>query len=279
MRRSTVAIVVVGLLAAAAAATSSLTGEEPGMTPLVEAKTPTQGDLATFSATRVFFGHQSVGSNVIAGVSDLFVEPGSPPLAVVETRDAIAADGGFLSHTHVGVNGDPLGKFDDFAAILGGSLGDEVDIAVLKLCYVDVTASTDVEQLFAAYANLMERLETEHPDVRFLYATAPLSTDRGWKQVVKAWIGRDDQMGPADNLARQRYNELVRQRYGDTGRLFDIAAVESTIADAPTSRQLDGATYYVLNQGFAADPGHLNPLGSRAAGAEFIRLVAAQKAR
>lgn len=249
-------------------------GKEPTGTASVKITEPDSDDLREFASTRVFFGHQSVGGNVISGVAPTFEAAGRSAPAVVETRESPSAELGVLAHAYVGANGDPLGKFRDFAEIVNGPLGDGVDVALMKLCYVDVVASTDVNAVFAAYSAMMAELERKHPSVRFLYTTVPLSTDRRWKAVVKSWIGRDDQMGPADNIARERYNELVRARYGSSGRLYDIAAVEATMRDAPTRRNSDGRTYYVLNDALAADPGHLNELGSRLAAAELIRMVA-----
>lgn len=275
MRRPVVLVVAGVVLALTAGVAWALTGKEPEVPASVAAKSPNPDDIASFVTARVFFGHQSVGSNVIAGAESLFSGQ-SQALTVVETRDVVPDEGGFLAHAHVGVNGDPFGKFDDFASIIDGPLGMEVDVAILKLCYVDVTAGTDVQRVFDAYSALMERLEADHPKVRFIYTTVPLSTDWSWKQVVKSWIGRDDQMGPADNVSREQYNQLVRQRYGDTGRLFDIAAIESTLEDGPTLRTLNGRNYYVLHGGLASDPGHLNDLGSRVAATELIRVVAAQ---
>lgn len=111
-----------------------------------------------------------------------------------------------------------------------------------------------------------------------MYTTVPLTTDRGWKAVVKSWIGRDDQMGPADNQARQRYNELIREKYGHSGQLFrhrrrrvDAAAG----AGRAGLRRRD-----VLRAQWSVDwqrPGHLNDLGARLAAAEFIRVVAASE--
>ena len=46
---------------------------------------------------------------------------------------------------------------------------------------------------------------------------------------VKATIGTADRRGPADNLARHRYNTLVRERYAPTGRLFDIAQFDHLV--------------------------------------------------
>lgn len=249
-------------------------GREPEVVASVNVAEPDADDLAVFRSAKVFFGHQSVGANVISGVAPTYQAVGESAPAVVETREALSPDAGVLAHAHVGTNGDPFGKFADFASIMDGALGEQVDVAVLKLCYVDVVASTDVEAVFAAYSATMSDLERRHPGVRFVYTTVPLSTDRGWKATIKSWIGSDDQMGPADNLSRQRYNELVRARFGASGRLFDIAAVEATIADTPTLRNADGQDYYVLNAALAADPGHLNDLGARVAATEFIRVVA-----
>lgn len=235
---------------------------------------PSADEIRTFAGTRVFFGHQSVGANVISGVEAIYASS-EVPLQIVQARQPESGGDGFLAHARMGVNGDPLGKFADFTAVLDGPLGNQVDVAVLKLCYVDVVAGTDVEALFDRYVSMMDDLERAHPSVRFIYATAPLTTDRGWKSTVRSWLGQDDRMGPADNVARQRYNELIRQRYSGTGRLFDVAAIEATMAGAPTQRQLDGEPYFVLNGALATDPGHLNELGSALAGAEFIRVVSA----
>ncbi len=247
-------------------------GKDSAMVP-IEIPTPAQDELVDFGQTRVFFGHQSVGANVISGVQAVFAEAGAPAPVVLETRDAAAARGGFLAHAYVGVNGDPLGKLADFTSALSGPMGDQVDVAVLKFCYVDVVAGTDVQALFDAYSRTMTELEASHPGIRFLYTTVPLTTDWSWKQVLKSWIGQDDQMGPADNVARERYNRLIRERYGSSGRLFDIAAVEATMVQDPMSRKDGDQTYYVLNSRLASDAGHLNELGQRAAAVAFIDAV------
>jgi hypothetical protein len=46
-------------------------------------------------------------------------------------------------------------------------------------------------------------------------------------------------------MARERYNTLVRERYGASGRLFDIARVESTTPSAErTTGEYEGRSYY-----------------------------------
>lgn len=275
-RKLLLVALAVTLVVVAAASARVLHGRSATVPAAVEKKTPTATELASFSDRKIFFGHQSVGMNIIDGLQATYSPSGRPTLTVVESRTAPARTGGYLAHAPMGVNGDPIGKFADFTTVMNGSMGKAVDVAMLKLCYVDVTAQTDVDALFKKYSAMMAQLEAAHPDVTFIYTTVPLTTDRGWKQKVKSWLGRDDQMGPADNAARERYNQLVRKQYSQTGRFFDIAAVESTMDSAPAERKRDGVPYYVLNNGLAADPGHLNGVGSRAAAAEFVSVVAAQ---
>ncbi|WP_344812778.1 hypothetical protein [Microlunatus aurantiacus] len=192
---------------------------------------------------------------------------------IVETR-ALVQSSSFLAHAKVGMNRDPRGKLTEFANILDDGLGAEIDVAVMKFCYADVTASTDGTALFDAYCTAIDDLRERHPGVKFVHATVPLTTDRCWKAKTKALLGRDDRRGPADNLARERYNSMVRARYADTDGVFDIAAVEATMQQQPTVRHLSGQRYLVLNRALSSDAGHLNSLGSQVAAAEFVRALA-----
>src|SRR5689334_6048679 len=100
---------------------------------------------------RIFFGHQSVGENLLAGV-----KTAAPALRIVETRDAV--DGPGLYHAKIGRNEAPLTKLEDFERVLD-KLGPNLDVALVKLCYIDFSPSTDVDALFTAYQAMLERLE------------------------------------------------------------------------------------------------------------------------
>lgn len=235
---------------------------------------PSERELDAFAETTVLFGHQSVGANVLDGIAAVYARADLPSPMIVGAREGVPSQPGVV-HAFVGVNGDPFGKFEAFRDLVDGQIGEAATVALVKLCYTDITSGTDAAAVFDGYTALMAELEAQHPDIAFLYTTVPLSTDRGWKANLKAFVGRDDQMGPADNVVRQQYNELVRAEYADTGRLFDIAAVESTMATDPTERGTGDAPYYVLNAALSSDAGHLNELGARAAAGELIRVVAA----
>lgn len=242
-------------------------------------------ELAAAAGTRVFFGHQSVGGNVLDGVADVYAARGLPAPDLVEAGDAsgVAARssegrGGLWSHAYLGQNGDPFGKIEDFDARIRGGVGREVDVAFMKLCYVDVTHSTDVDALFTRYRETMAALGRDFPDVEFLHVTTPLTTEADLpsrlKSMVKGLLGRDGVEGSADNAARERFNSMMRDEY-DADRLFDLAGIESTLPDGTrASGSHDGQSWFALYDGYASDSGHLNEDASAMAAAHLLALVA-----
>lgn len=240
----------------------------------LELPDPTNDDLRAVEGSRIFFAHQSVGGNVLSGIDPLYATASEAAPRIVETRVPVQSSSSFLAHAKVGRNRDPHSKLAEFSGILNDGLGADLDVAVLKFCYADVTAATDVNELFDAYWATIDGLKARHPAVRFVHATVPLTSDRSWKARTKALLGRGDQRGPADNLARERYNARMRERCGDAGIMFDIAAVEATIQQQPMVRHLNGERYFVLNRALSSDAGHLNNVGSVAAANEFVSAVA-----
>lgn len=228
---------------------------------------PTAAQWERFAATRVFFGHQSVGANVLTGLAALGHD------AIVESSVAVPGQDGMVLHAFLGTNGDPQSKLDAFVDVIDGGMDAVIDVAILKFCYVDVDAGTDVAALVNSYTEVIAALQSRHPDITFLYATVPLTTARDLKATVKSWIGRDAGMGPEDNVARQEFNAEMRRRFGNSDLLFDIAAVEAGIDKGVSAKTHSGHDYYVLNDSFAADPGRLNAQGARAAASEFVRTV------
>lgn len=263
------AVVGVLIVAGAGGAAYFWNPRLPAAAPNRAADTITSGELERAAATRTFFGHMSVGWNVLSGIQDIYSTKGLPPPAITQIQLGAAApelpDGtGVILHTEIGVNGDPLGKLANFAAAIRGGLGKKVDVAVLKFCFTDITNHTDVDAVFAAYRNTMDALQKEYPQVRFVHATVPLAiAPSGIRANLRALLKGDD------NAARLRYNELVRETYGSDD-LFDIAAVEST---AP-----DGSRLTSLYPGYSSDGEHLNATGSALAAAQFLRVIAQARA-
>jgi hypothetical protein len=243
-------------------------------------KVPTARDsiagdsLGALSRAKIFFGHQSVGWNIIDGLKDVSREMGWAGFEFVETRTAGDAPGFY--HSAIGQNEDPLGKIDDFEAIMRSGMGDKVDIALMKLCYVDFEAGTDAAAVFAAYRDAMNGLAAEYPKVRFVWTTAPLTTEEaGLKGFAKRILGKS--VSAAENKVRGKFNELIRAECEDRHLpLFDIAAAES---DAPSSSRSGtwnrSGERPSLRREFSNDGGHLNESGRKAVAESAIRALAA----
>ena len=106
--------------------------------------------------------------------------------------------------------GEPWLKVQDFDAKMRSGLGRRVDVAMMKFCYVDVTADTDVDALFATYRETMAALRHDFPEVTFIYVTVPLTTESLLSQ-LKSRITGSKGYGAADNAARERLNALIRR--------------------------------------------------------------------
>lgn len=231
-------------------------------------------DLRKVADTRVYFGHQSVGNNILDGVPAVFAAHGVQAPPIEQRRDAPDVTGGFVAHSLIGENTRPLGKLEDFAAVLRGGMGRQIDVAVLKLCYVDITPDTDVDALFVVYRSTISALEKEFPGVTFVKATVPLTTQPGRAGRLKQWLKSEEGYGSAANATRERLNELIRAEYRG-GNLFDVAAVESTgPGGSRVSGRHDGRPYFALYDGYAADPGHLNASGAQRVAAAWLAAVA-----
>jgi hypothetical protein len=218
------------------------------------------GDLEASTQARWFFGHQSVGGNVLKGIGAMYRGNGLGRANLVNVADgeALPESGGVIAHAPVGRNGYPLEKLADFDAILRAGTAAEIDTAVLKFCYTDVRAArTDIPALFEEYRRVMADLERDFPEVRFVYATVPLRVE-----------------GEADNVARTELNAMIRAEYAGTGRLWDIAAIEATTLDGEqVGGTFEGQPYQALNADFSHDGSHLFETGTEVAAAPLLELV------
>lgn len=263
MRRVIILGVAAALVGAAGIAFLSLSKEKPVPASTDAAATISAEELTQVASLNVLFGHQSVGRNILDGVSAVYAanQVAGPP--ITELVDGSGSPGTGIAHAAIGKNGDPLGKLVAFDTLLRSGAAAGIDVAFLKLCYVDIRWNTDVEALFAEYVRTFDALERDFPDIEFIHVTTPLTTGpANLKDQVKVLIGRND------NIARERYNDKLREHYGDDA-VFDLAAVEGT---AP-----DGSRRGTLYQGYSSDGAHLNPEGSAAVATSLLRMLAAKR--
>jgi hypothetical protein len=234
----------------------------------------TTDDLTKVSRTKVFFGHQSVGMNVLDGVPGVYAAHGTaaPTIGQGDTRPG--QDSGFVNHAFIGENEKPLAKIQDFDAKMRSGIGQQVDVAMMKFCYIDITSNTNVSTLFATYRETVAALERDFPEVTFVHVTVPLMTEQGRLSKLKSRLTGSNRGSPSENAARQRLNALIRRQYAG-GHLFDLAAVESTVPDGSRAAGMyQGQQYFRLYDGYASDSGHLNREGARVTAIAWLKAVA-----
>jgi lysophospholipase L1-like esterase len=229
---------------------------------------------SALASTKIFFGHQSVGWNILQGIETVLQANPDIGLQVVKSEDPAGVEGGALVHEFIGTNGAPRTKLEAFDSILAGGLGPAGGIAMYKYCFLDITAGTDVEALFQAYRDNMARLRAAHPDIRFVHLTAPLTVNGNpVRNLMKRLLGKPT---AADfNAKRNRYNQLLRAEYESKAPLFDLARFESTHADGSREFFLRGQdTIYTLAPELTDDGAHLNAKGREAAAIRFLIFLA-----
>jgi hypothetical protein len=224
---------------------------------------------------RIYFGHQSVGINILDGVQDIMREDYLIVLNIKELERSGRLTEAVFAHSRIGSNSDPATKLDAFTSLMSNGIGDSADIAFFKFCYLDVTAATDIDKVYTNYKNSMDALRKKYPNVKFIHVTVPLTTvQEGWKPVIKKLIGKPID-GYDDNIKRNRYNDLLRKEYEGREPIFDLAKVESTRTDGGRNTfTLAGKTYYSLVRTYTKDGGHLNETGRKLAATELLRVLA-----
>jgi hypothetical protein len=226
---------------------------------------------------RTFFGHQSVGADLLAGIDDLSRRAGQSQARVVGLEQAAAATHPLLIiHERLGVNREPLTKIAAFRGLLNSARRPHFDVALLKFCYVDIATQEEAQLLLGRYEAAIEQLSAVHPATRLVHCTVPLRILPGGPY---AWLRRavkPRHPGFEANRARDWFNERLRQRYSADGLLFDLAAIESRHADGKRcERSHRGARAPSLAPEWTYDGGHLNERGRTMAAAAFLEFLQA----
>jgi lysophospholipase L1-like esterase len=217
-------------------------------------------DLERVAQRRIFFGHQSVGVNLLEGLAQLAASERVP----LHVADAFIAE-----------NGDPLRKLQSFEEAMAQQ-PKPVEVALMKFCYVDFTAETDASALFARYRATIDRLRAKYPGTTFVHVTAPLTDVQGGaKGLLKRLLGRAP-YGTVENVRREQYNALLRASYRGREPIFDLARIESTAPDGrAVTTEWKGSVVPAMAPAFTDDGGHLNAAGKQRAARELISVFAA----
>jgi len=232
-------------------------------------------DWQKLSMRKIYFGHQSVGYNIIEGLNTNLAKHPEIQLRLIETSDLNAFDSPVFAHSQIGRNENPYSKIDEFVSRMDAGLGNRADIAFFKLCYVDITADSKPDKIFSYYADKMQYLKNKYPKTIFIHVTAPLTTvQTGPKSWIKKLIGRSPD-GYADNIKRNEFNDLLRRRYSGKEPVFDLAKTESRLPNGSSSVfSVNEATFECLPFEYTTDGGHLNQKGSQTVAFQLLEFLA-----
>ncbi len=224
----------------------------------------------------IFFGHMSVGNNILDGVEDILKQ--NPHLTLktcwIENFET-AVNQGFC-HSLLGSNTQPLEKIVSFQSQMQ-RLQTPPDIAFLKFCYVDFYTSTDIQKVFDAYQKMVSELQADFPDTKFMHCTVPLKSEpltakRKVKEIVKFFLGKATTID--HNKKRLEFSNLLKQAYAPE-TIIDIALYESTTPEGKFwFKYKNGVQIPFMIKAYTYDSGHLNEAGrKRVAEQLLIRLA------
>jgi hypothetical protein len=224
------------------------------------------------SQKKVFFGHKSVGANIIQGLEEVMARKPGIHLNIRETIDPADFSNPVFAHSPIGRNKAPLSKIEAFRDIMENGVGQAADIALFKFCFVDFDHKTDIESIFKSYVALVDDLGDRFPGLKVVTFTVPLlSRPVGIKTRLKKLLGRLPWY-EEENVKRNLFNDMLRARF--QGSLFDLAAVESRLsATKKATFRTDGKDYELLNRALTDDGGHLNATGRRLVAIELLRTL------
>lgn len=216
---------------------------------------------------KVYFGHQSVGYNIVEGLEAIMKENPQIKLDIVKIDKPAELSGPMFAHSTLGENNDPQSKINAFADYIEKGIGNNADVAFFKFCYLDIHANTDIDKAFSDYKNTMDRLKKEYPKTRFIHVTVPLTTSGlTIKTLIKKIIGKPD-----NNIKRNQFNDKMLKEYGGKDPLFYLSDVESTYPDGRRSSfTIKGNVYYSLVPEYTDDGGHLNEKGKKVVAKELM---------
>jgi lysophospholipase L1-like esterase len=231
--------------------------------------------LQRLGEARIFFGHHSVGTDILQGIAELAAERPNLGLRIVETDDPSTVEGPCLAHGRVGRNMDPASKRGEFLDVLERS-ADSLDLALMKFCYVDVNSGTDPGTFVEEYQDMLGTLRAAHPNLKLAHATVPLRASPAGvlgraKDLARLLTGKPRSL--EHNRARDAVNGLLRSSF-DQEALFDLARVESTRADGTACREGGDATVPCMAPEYTTDGGHLSASGRRRAAEAFLVFLA-----
>ena len=206
---------------------------------------------------KVFFHHHSVGENIIGQWTEDHVDGGAKGLGFPFSVANSAADYSAnvrLGENTGGENGRPATKLSSFVDFINNQVGNAIQVAVFKLCFLDFTkdpqnlpsdrlSMANIAEFENTYRSAMAGIQASHPNLRIIHVTPP---------ILNRW-------NADGNDSREEMARFLRAEYGSSGFVFDLQDIESHEVN-DTACTYNGAP--VACESSTGGTGHLTGLAS-----------------
>lgn len=229
--------------------------------------------LKQIDQTTIYFGHRSVGNNILGGINEWEKDAGIQ-LNIVDSDEFSEVKSPAFVHFRIGENGDPIGKIDAFVSAIARISNDTFSLAFFKFCFADISDTTQINPLFNYFKEQMLYLKDNYPNIKIILVTAPYtSIQKGMKAIIKRALLMP-LGGQMENMRRSEFNDRMVNEMGNEFPIFDLARVESTLPKGePNTYNFKGNTYPALADIYTHDQCHLNDYGSKIAAYNLIAFL------
>jgi hypothetical protein len=219
--------------------------------------------LQQIQLKKIYFGHQSVGNNIINGLKDIVKSYPDIHMNFVSVNNPTQLPTAYFADSYIGENTKPETKCESFTNKIEQTFSGDLNIAFMKFCYVDIQVDSDVDSIFRTYQTTIDSLKNRYPKITFVHVTVPLvSKADGLKHFIKSMLGRTS-WEDLENIKRNQFNAKLKDYYRNE-LIFDLATEESTYPNGQRENfTKDGQTYYRLIKDYSDDGGHLNKKSSQ----------------
>lgn len=226
-------------------------------------------DWNKLTSKKIYFGHQSVGYNMVDGMEMILKENPNIKLNIKKGNNINLFDKPVFAHDNNGTNRDPKSKIDAFYNLMEQGLGDQVDIAGFKFCYVDFNERPNYLEVFNHYKKRINEISIKYPEVKIIHFTVPIMSLRsGPKALIKNIFRKNPRI--RDNNVINEFNELLRKEYKDQ-LIFDLEYFESTYPDGTREfQESNGKIVYNMIPAYTYDGGHLSNKGKITVSSQFF---------
>ena len=231
-------------------------------------------EIRNISNTNIFFGHRSVGDNIIEGIKKAALQNNVDSIAIFNMQSFEKFPEKYFVHSYIGSNGDPKSKIEDFKKVVFQLAPQNLNIAFMKLCFVDIKSNTNLNNVFNHYVATIESLKSRYPNLIIIHFTVPLTSKRTLVMAIKDFIKGRPNTSLMDNVARNKYNQFLLAKY-PANEIFDLAKIESTYPDGKREESnSNGQKCFCLIKDYTDDGGHLNQKGQLIVAEKLISFLA-----